>query len=132
MPELPDVVIVGGGILGACLGYELSRRSYRVVLLEARQPTSGATGGGFAWINATAKTDDETYHRLNAQGVALYDALAAEFTAERIGLHSGGALFWAAGEDEAGRMRLRRQAARLSAWGYPVAPVNRAEIVALE
>src|SRR5579871_6128367 len=121
MPELPDVVVVGGGILGVALAKELSLRTLRVVLLAANRLADGATGNGFAWINATAKDDDETYHRLNALGVARYDALAVQWGMETIGLHGGGALFWANGTDTAECQRLHERAARLQAWSYPVA-----------
>jgi glycine/D-amino acid oxidase-like deaminating enzyme len=132
MPDLADVVIVGGGILGAALACELTRRTLRVVLLETHALGSGATGSSFAWVNATAKLDNEAYHRLNALGLARYDALAAEWGVDKIGLHSGGALFWAAGADTAGREQLRQRAARLQAWGYPVARLDAAELQTLE
>lgn len=132
MAELADVVIVGGGIIGAALAYELARRSQRVTLLDSHALASGASSGSFAWINATSKDEDESYHRLNAQGVARYDALATEWGAEQIGLHEGGSLFWTRGSDTVGREQLRARAARLQGWGYPVALLNASEIRALE
>lgn len=132
MPDLADVVIVGGGILGTALTYALSRHNYRVVLLEAQSLAGGVTRSSFAWINGTAKYEDETYHRLNAQGVAHYAALAAEWGAGAIGLHGGGALLWAVGADAQGREQLRRRAARLQGWGYPVTLLDAAEMQALE
>ncbi|HZP80125.1 MAG TPA: FAD-binding oxidoreductase [Chthonomonadaceae bacterium] len=132
MPDLADVVIVGGGLLGAALAAELSRRTLRVILLEAHALAGAASGNGFAWVNATAKLDREPYHHLNALGLAHYDMLAAEWGVERIGLHGGGALFWAEGEEEAGRAQLRQRAARLQAWDYPVALLSQAEMQTLE
>src|SRR5262249_13774415 len=104
----------------------------RVVLLEAQAPGSGATGGSFAWINATAKTEDETYHRLNAQAVMHYASLALEWEADKIGLRRGGCLFWTGDADGEGRESLHRRAARLQAWGYPVAILTPGEMRALE
>src|SRR5579863_3802102 len=121
MPDMADVVVVGGGILGLSTAYELTRKALRVVLLEAGGLAGRATGNGFAWVNATAKWEDADYHRLNAQGVKRYRALAAEWGAERIGLHGGGALVWAEDTDPAGAKRVRRQAAWLQHHGYPVA-----------
>ncbi|MCS6777445.1 MAG: FAD-dependent oxidoreductase [Chloroherpetonaceae bacterium] len=132
MAELADVVIVGGGILGAALTYELTQRHQRVVLLEAHAFASGATGSGFGWINATSKTAEETQHRLHARAMACYDALALEWGAEQIGLREGGALFWVPEEDAVGRERLMGMASRLQGWGYPVALLNTGEILALE
>lgn len=132
MAELADVVIVGGGIVGATLTYELTQRHQRVVLLEAHAFASGATGGGFGWINATSKTDEEALHRLHARAMACYDALALEWGTEQIGLHEGGALFWVLEEDAAGRECLTGMASRLQGWGYPVALLSTGEILALE
>ncbi|HZT41752.1 MAG TPA: FAD-dependent oxidoreductase [Chthonomonadaceae bacterium] len=132
MPDLADVVVVGGGVLGVALAYELARHNERVVLLEAKTLASGTTGSSFAWINATAKFEVETYHRLNAEGVARYRELAGEHGAEALGLHEGGALLWVEGADAAGHERLRARAARLQEWGYPVVMLDRAEMQALE
>jgi glycine/D-amino acid oxidase-like deaminating enzyme len=132
MPEQTDVVIVGGGILGVSLAEELTRRQQSVVLLEADTLASGATGGGFAWINATSKIEDEDYHRLNACGVARYDALAALWGMEAMGLHGGGSLFWTHRDPTPARQNLLQRAARLQDWDYPVALLNQAEMQALE
>lgn len=45
LPESADVVIVGGGLCGALLAWELLQNSSgNVVLLEARELASGASG----------------------------------------------------------------------------------------
>jgi glycine/D-amino acid oxidase-like deaminating enzyme len=132
MPELAEAVIVGGGILGAALAYELTKRRWRVTLLEAERCGGRATSGGFTWVNATSKTENEEYHRLNAQSVAFYAALALEWGADRIGLHSGGSLFWASSDEEADRICLKQRSAILQAWGYPVSTLSSAEMRLLE
>jgi glycine/D-amino acid oxidase-like deaminating enzyme len=40
-----DIVIVGGGIYGTSLAFELGSRGYSVILLEAHEIASGASGG---------------------------------------------------------------------------------------
>ena len=132
MPDLADVVIVGGGIVGTTLAYELSRRNLRVALLETHGLASGTSGSGFAWVNATSKEDDETYHILNAQGLSSYNVLAREWGEAILGLHAGGSLFWAHGSDLEGRAKLRQRASHLQAWNYPVTLLNRGELQALE
>ena len=133
MPDLVDVVVVGGGVLGAALTWGLARRNLRVLLLEAERLGSGATGSGFAWVNATAKANEnETYFRLNAQGVAHYDRLVSEWGAERLGVHGGGSLFWTRPDDGEGQKRLRRDAQRLRDRNYPVALLNANELAVLE
>lgn len=130
MADLTDVVVVGGGVLGTALAYELSRRTLRVVLLEEQTLAGGATGGGFAWVNATSKADDESYCRLSAAGVARYDVLATEIGRQEIGLYPGGSLHWAV--DDAATARLQALGARLQALGCPVTSLRLPEMRVLE
>lgn len=49
LPEIADIVIVGGGIMGASLAYQLTRpgahgEGKKIVLLEAKDAGSGASG----------------------------------------------------------------------------------------
>ena len=130
MPEIADVVIVGGGIIGTLLAYELSLRSVRVVLLEANALASGTTGGSFGWINASTKAEDEAYHQFNADALNRWRTLR-ERDSNLLGVHGGGSLSWAQG-DSLRRDNLRRKSNRLASWGYPTAAVTRSEILALE
>ena len=132
MSDLVDAVVVGGGLLGTAMTLALARRNLRVILLESQRLGKGATGSGFAWINATYKTEDETYFQLNAQGVACYDQLAREWGAERAGIHTTGSVFWTRPEDSTGQERLRQQAQRLQEWNYPVTLLSGAELAVLE
>jgi glycine/D-amino acid oxidase-like deaminating enzyme len=49
----PDVLIIGGGIVGAASAYHVARMGASVTLLEANELASGATGRnlGFIWIH---------------------------------------------------------------------------------
>lgn len=49
----PDVLVIGGGIVGAATAYQLAKRGADVLLLEADQLASGATGRnlGFIWVH---------------------------------------------------------------------------------
>lgn len=53
MSNTTDVIIVGGGIVGAASAYYLSKRGIRVTLLEARDLAYGATGRnlGYIWLH---------------------------------------------------------------------------------
>lgn len=46
LPQDADIVIIGSGISGACIAYNILARSpnTKVVILEARQACSGASG----------------------------------------------------------------------------------------
>lgn len=133
-----DAIVIGAGIVGAGAAFALARAGSRVALLDAGPigATPGDTGGTsratFSWINATAKTDREDYHRLNADGVEHYRALAREFGEGRLGFHPTGMIAWANPEDEARRRTLRAQVVRLREWSYPVTPLDEAGLRALE
>ena len=134
-----DAIVVGAGIVGAGAAFALARANVRVALLDAN-PVDAPPGGGrvgtsrasFAWINATAKTDREDYHRLNARGAEHYRTLAREFGEGRLGLHAAGMIAWAHPGDEGRRRALRGQVERLREWSYPVTPLDTDALRALE
>jgi len=47
------VVVVGAGIIGTTIAYELSKMGAKVTLIDKELPASGASGSSFSWINAT-------------------------------------------------------------------------------
>jgi glycine oxidase len=55
MPQSPDVVVVGAGVVGSAIAYELSRAGLRVVLAEREGIASGASThatGSFSLLGA--------------------------------------------------------------------------------
>src|SRR5215216_4987057 len=128
MSDRYDVAVIGAGMLGAAAAYRLACAGRRVILVEAREPASGATGNSFSWLNAVSK-EPEAYHRLNADGMAEYAGLAEELGAE-IGPQRGGSLQWT-GTPEAQAV-IRERTARLAARGYPAQWLTREEALLLE
>ena len=127
------VVVIGAGVVGMGIARELSERGIPVALIEKDSVGSGTSANTFAWINATAKSNDEAYFRLNKKGTEAYRVLAKTFGERRIGLHPTGMLEWASPNDDDGRLEgLRQRAERLTNLGYPLAWVNRDELVAME
>lgn len=127
-----DVIVVGGGIVGTSLAVALRQRGQSVALLERAAIGGGTTARSFAWINATAKTADQRYHRLNAAGLARYQALAAEFGEHAIGLRPDGML-WCAPDGEVDRLaELRSRADALAGFGYPVTWLEATDLKAME
>ena len=127
-----DIVVVGGGIVGATAAFCLAKRGAKVALVERGRIGSGTTSRSFAWINATSKVADEDYHRLNAMGGALYKAFAAEFGAAELGLFDTGMLQCVSRGHAAGHAAMVEQAAYLKRYGYPFRLIEAGELRALE
>jgi len=123
-----DVAVVGLGIVGASAAYAAARRGARVLALDAGVAGAGTSATSFAWLNAVRK-EPETYHRLNADGMAAHVALARELGGDA-GHHDGGSLEWA--QPGARADELRERVARLAARGYPATWIDRREAARME
>ena len=111
-----DALVIGGGIIGACVADALAGAGARVTVLVAGRPGRGTSAASLAWVNSANKTP-EAYHRLNAAGSAAYAALRERLGPE-CGVHLEGGLNWVDSEDR--RAELRERYERLRGWGYPV------------
>ncbi len=124
-----SVVIVGAGIIGATLGYHISRRAgMTVTLLERDLPGAGASGHSFAWVNGFGK-DPRAYHTLNRRSLDMWYRLAHQLDAD-IGIHYGGEMRWE--NDPRRATQLRQRVRQIQTWGYPCRLITRAEMLALE
>ena len=89
MIEKADVVIVGGGINGCALSYELSRRGVDVAVIERSHLASGATGRCGAGIRQQWSTKENA--ALAIRSVKIFEHLSEELGSD-IGLKQGGYL----------------------------------------
>ena len=123
------VVVVGAGIIGVSIAYQLSLRTgIAVTLLERDTPGAGASGHSFAWVNAFGK-EPRHYHTLNRRSLDMWYRLAYQLDAD-IGIHYGGEMRW---ENTPARAdQLRQRVRQIQAWGYPCRLINRDEMLALE
>lgn len=64
-----DVAIVGGGVCGAMLAYELSRQRVNVLLVDRKQPGTGATAASTAMLQY--ELDTPLLHLTEQRGHAL-------------------------------------------------------------
>ena len=119
-----SVVVVGGGILGCSIAVHLVDRGVRPVLIDPELPGQGTSTGSFASVSALGK-DPPAWFQLACAGVSGWTRFAERLGGE-VGLRRGGEVRWAS--DPAGGRRLDRLMAGSRERGYPVRPVDRAEL----
>ena len=84
-----DVVIIGGGVNGCSLAYQLAKRDMKVVLCEKGHLCSGATGRCGAGIRQQWSTRENT--ELAIKSIQIFERLEKELGLD-IGLRQGGYL----------------------------------------
>lgn len=114
-PSRKKVIVIGAGILGAAIGYELAKRGAEVTILDRTGPAAGATGNSFAYLNASTKSSSRPYFTLNWLGMAGWRAWQQE-TGAILPLKWGGAVFWR--DTAAGAAELARSLDAVRGWGY--------------
>jgi 2-octaprenylphenol hydroxylase len=66
MNDSSDIIIVGGGMVGACMALAAAREGYQVTLLEPRQPTLDWAGDDFdIRVSALTRTSETILRNLN-------------------------------------------------------------------
>ncbi|NUP42778.1 MAG: FAD-binding oxidoreductase [Streptomyces sp.] len=119
------IAVIGAGVLGACVGWNLSRQGAKVVFIDAGRPGEGVTNWSFSWVNASNKTVRKSYFDLNVAGMAAHRELAATIGADSW-WHPTGHLRWA--KDPAAQAKLLETAGLLASWDYHVEVCTGAEV----
>ncbi|WP_326813762.1 NAD(P)/FAD-dependent oxidoreductase [Streptomyces sp. NBC_01763] len=119
------VAVVGVGILGASVGWNLSRRGVKVVFIDAGQPGEGVTNWSFSWANASNKMVRKSYFDLNVAGMEAHRELARTIGPDSWWYPSGH-LRWA--DDPAAERQLLKTAELLAGWNYQVEVCTGAEV----
>ncbi|MEB8342418.1 NAD(P)/FAD-dependent oxidoreductase [Streptomyces endophyticus] len=119
------VAVIGVGVVGACVGWNLARRGAHVVLVDAGRPGEGVSDWSFSWVNASNKTVSRAYFDLNVAGVAAHRELAGVLGADPW-WHPTGHLRWA--DEDAAEAKLVGTAELLERWGYRVEACTGAEV----
>jgi glycine/D-amino acid oxidase-like deaminating enzyme len=78
MPDVGRVAVIGGGVVGACVGYYLARGGVDVLMVDAERPGELTTSASLAWVNASAKAAHQAYFALNFAGCKEYERLVDE------------------------------------------------------
>jgi sarcosine oxidase subunit beta len=92
MRHTADVVIVGGGCMGASVAYHLARRGITDVMLIEREPQLGAGSTGRNAGGVRHQFSTEQNIRLSIESIAAFERFQEELGAS-IDLHQDGYLF---------------------------------------
>ena len=85
------IVVIGAGIIGTFIAYELSRYGIDVTLIDKNKPGSGTSGSSFNWINATYPKKPYSYNYFAQLGINSYKNLLNEID---ISIEWNGSLEW--------------------------------------
>jgi glycine/D-amino acid oxidase-like deaminating enzyme len=92
-PAMPDSVVVGAGVFGACTARALQRAGQKVLLLDAWGPAHArASSGGESRLTRGSYGADEVYTRMAWDSLSEWRALSAR--AELPLFHRAGVLFF--------------------------------------
>lgn len=108
------IIVIGAGMVGASLTWELTEAGFSVTLLDAAEAGKGTSANSFAWINSHGKPP-QAYQRLNASGMLAHRDLARRF-GQAPWLNLTGCLEWRAPEDQ---QAMKDNVAQLQGYDYP-------------
>lgn len=106
MSSNPDVIVVGGGVIGCSIAFHLAKLGVRVVLLERDQLGSGASGAASGLLKPNYDTD--SFARFSMESLGMFSSLAKELKdlgGVDIELARSGYLYVALNEEEAVELR---------------------------
>lgn len=116
----PQTLIIGAGVIGAAIAFQLARRGHAVTILDAAGIGAGASGRSFGWINASFHLS-EAHYRLRAEGMAAHRRLAG--TLPDCPTRWPGCLAF-----DQRAVELDAEGARLAALGYRVERLTAAQV----
>jgi len=123
MKDKADVVIIGAGINGCALAYELSKRGKDVVVIDRKHIAAGATGRCGAGVRQQWSTKENAI--LAKKSVEIFERLNEELDAD-IDFRQGGYLIAIHSEEEMEQAKKNVEMQR--SIGLPVRIIDREEI----
>lgn len=79
---VPDVVVVGGGLLGSCVAYELVRSGRQVALVDRRDRGQATYAGAGILSPASSRWENETDAQFAYDAASYYETLVAHVEAD--------------------------------------------------
>lgn len=122
------VVVIGAGIVGASVTYELAKAGAKVTVIEAAHAGAGSSSASFAWTNANGKTP-RSYFALNVAGMRAHLDLTREFGVAPWFNQTGSFEWWTS---ELSRAHQRESYAQMRDWGYGVEWIDAGKVKELE
>ena len=86
-----EAVIIGAGIIGCSVAYELSKRGVKVTLIDKNAPGSACSGSSFSWINATYPKKPYSYNLFSQLGINAFHLMQKELSLD---IKWNGSLEW--------------------------------------
>jgi glycine oxidase len=104
-----ETIVVGGGVIGLAIGYELARRGQRTLVLDRGQPAGAASLAAAGMLAPVSEADmaPEALLKLGLESLGLYPQWVQgieERAGIDVGFRAGGTLWVAVHRDEAGEL----------------------------
>lgn len=122
------VVVIGAGVVGTSVAYELTKAGAKVTVIEASHAAAGSSSVSFAWTNANGKTP-RSYFALNVAGMRAHLDLARALGAAPWFNQTGSFEWWTS---ELARAHQRESYAQMKDWGYGVDWIDAKKVKELE
>lgn len=124
----PKIIIIGAGIVGASVAYNLSLRDADVTVIDANSPGMAASHASYAWINAHPKPP-RSYHDLNRRSMDVWSRWERKLGGD-VGITWGGELRWTTTDE--GATDMREEVALMQSWGYPIRLISPEQLAEME